>query len=44
MNGSIIDTNVIIRMLHGDPDAIALFKKIEKAYDSMPINSQLQLA
>jgi predicted nucleic acid-binding protein len=41
MNGSIIDTNVIIKMLHGDPDAIALLKKIEKAYVSITIKGEL---
>jgi tRNA(fMet)-specific endonuclease VapC len=41
MNGSIIDTNVIIKMLHGDPDAIALFQKIEKAYVSLTIKGEL---
>jgi tRNA(fMet)-specific endonuclease VapC len=41
MTGSIIDTNVIIKMLHGDSDAIALLHKIEKAYVSITIKGEL---
>jgi predicted nucleic acid-binding protein len=41
MSGSIIDTNVIIKMLHGDQEAIELFQKVEKAYISTIIKGEL---
>jgi predicted nucleic acid-binding protein len=41
MNGSIIDTNVIIKMLHGDSEAVALLQKVEKAYVSITIKGEL---
>ncbi|WP_411044168.1 PIN domain-containing protein [Treponema sp. TIM-1] len=41
MNGSIIDTNVIIKMLHNDPEAISLLQKVKKAYVSPIIRGEL---
>jgi predicted nucleic acid-binding protein len=35
MTGSILDTNVITRMLDKDPAAINLVKKVENAYTSV---------
>jgi tRNA(fMet)-specific endonuclease VapC len=41
MTGSIIDTNVIIKMLHGEQEAIELLQKVEKAYVSTIIKGEL---
>jgi predicted nucleic acid-binding protein len=41
MNGSIIDTNVILKMLHGEPEAITLLQKVKKAYVSIIIKGEL---
>jgi tRNA(fMet)-specific endonuclease VapC len=41
MAGSIIDTNVIIIMLHGEQEAIDLLQKVEKAYILTIIKGEL---
>jgi tRNA(fMet)-specific endonuclease VapC len=41
MSGSLIDTNVIIRVLKNDPDAVALFGGIEDAYVSVTTVGEL---
>jgi uncharacterized protein with PIN domain len=32
MNGSLIDTNVIIKMLHNEPEAVTLLQEVEASY------------
>jgi predicted nucleic acid-binding protein len=32
MSGSVIDTNVIIKLMHEDTDAIKLLEKIDRKY------------
>lgn len=42
MNGSsIIDTNVIIKMMHNEPEALSLLQKIEKPYVSIISKGEL---
>ena len=41
MNGSLIDTNVIIKMLHNEPEAVSLMQKAEKPYVSIIVKGEL---
>jgi tRNA(fMet)-specific endonuclease VapC len=41
MNGSLIDTNVIIKMLHNEPEAVSLLQKAEKPYTSIIVKGEL---
>jgi predicted nucleic acid-binding protein len=41
MNGSLIDTNVIIKMLHNDPEAVSLLQRVEKPYTSVVVKGEL---
>jgi tRNA(fMet)-specific endonuclease VapC len=41
MNGSLIDTSVIIKMMHDEPAAINLLQKIEKAYIPVIVKGEL---
>jgi predicted nucleic acid-binding protein len=41
MNGSLIDTNVIIRMLHNDTEALTLLQKAGKPYASVIVKGEL---
>jgi len=40
-NGSVIDTNVITKMLANDKSAIDLLKRINKAYVALPVVGEL---
>jgi tRNA(fMet)-specific endonuclease VapC len=40
-NGSVVDTNVIIKMLANDQTAIDLLNKISKAYVAIPVVGEL---
>ena len=44
MNGSLLDTNVITKMLNNDSDAIKLVQKIEKLYTSSIVAGELYYA
>jgi tRNA(fMet)-specific endonuclease VapC len=44
MNGSILDTNVITKMLDKDPVAINMVKKIEHIYTSVIVAGELYFA
>ena len=35
MNGNLVDTNVIIKMLNGDPEAIRIFDSLDNIYISV---------
>jgi tRNA(fMet)-specific endonuclease VapC len=41
MNGSVVDTNVIIKMLNNDEAAIGLLEKIERAYVPVIVMGEL---
>jgi tRNA(fMet)-specific endonuclease VapC len=41
MNGSVVDTNVIIRMLNGDNEAIETLEKIEKVFVPIVVVGEL---
>jgi tRNA(fMet)-specific endonuclease VapC len=41
MNGSIIDTNVIIKMMHNESDALNLLQKVTKSYISIIVKGEL---
>jgi tRNA(fMet)-specific endonuclease VapC len=41
MNGSLIDTNVIIKMLHNEPEAVSLLQKAAKPYVSIIVKGEL---
>jgi tRNA(fMet)-specific endonuclease VapC len=44
MNGSILDTNVITKVLDNDPTAIRMIKKVEKLYTSTIVVGELYFA
>jgi predicted nucleic acid-binding protein len=44
MNGSVLDTNVITKMLDKDPAAIAMVQKIENFYTSSIVAGELYFA
>jgi predicted nucleic acid-binding protein len=44
MNGSILDTNVITKMIDKDPSAINMVKKIENIYTSIIVAGELYFA
>ena len=41
MNGSVIDTNVVIRMLNGDQSAVEMLGKIEKVFVPIIVAGEL---
>ncbi|MDR1288756.1 MAG: PIN domain-containing protein [Treponema sp.] len=41
MNGSLIDTNVIIKMLHNEPEAVTLLQEVETPYVSIIVVGEL---
>jgi predicted nucleic acid-binding protein len=41
VNGSLVDTNVIIKMLHNDAEAIGLLQKAGKLYTSVVVKGEL---
>jgi tRNA(fMet)-specific endonuclease VapC len=44
MNGSVLDTNVITKMLDKDPGAISMVEKIENLYTSIIVVGELYFA
>jgi tRNA(fMet)-specific endonuclease VapC len=44
MNGSLLDTNVITKMLDKDPTAIRIVKQLEKLYTSIIVVGELYFA
>ena len=44
MNGSVLDTNVITKMIDRDPAAITMVKKIDKFYTSVIVAGELYFA
>jgi tRNA(fMet)-specific endonuclease VapC len=44
MTGSILDTNIITKLLNNDPKAISIVKKIEKIYTSIIVVGELYFA
>jgi tRNA(fMet)-specific endonuclease VapC len=44
MSGSVLDTNVITKMLDKDPAAIALIRKVESLYTSVIVAGELYFA
>ena len=44
MNGSILDTNVITKLLDHDPMAISLIQKIDKLFTSIIVVGELYFA
>jgi predicted nucleic acid-binding protein len=41
MNGSLIDTNVIIKMFNNEPEAVRLLQKVENPYASIIVKGEL---
>ena len=44
MNGCLLDTNIITKMLNNDPAAVQLIQKAEKLYTSIIVAGELYFA
>ena len=44
MNGSVLDTNVITKLLDNDPAAISLVQKVDKLFTSVIVVGELYFA